>query len=317
MVLAIALAVVITVLVVKPGSDENRPSNAGGAGSKSEFASANDTGPVNIITEDPTCEAWNTVLSKYSEVTTSVKWDDRDISIPASSWTSEQRATYETVGKAMTLAADQTASLAKTTPHRVMRVLYEQFIAYTRTFVERLPSYGVDDDNFAAASNAAGASVAKICGAITYRVAQAIAPLVPPVPGPTKAMLPQASSEATMLFTERNPVCSDWDSLVSKLNEDTQSWRAIDKGIPAKDWTPEQRSINEAAAPILLANADEMERLGRQSGNPELEDITVLAAQYRRAFVKTLSDYKAADSYLEAPVVSLVRLVNSACKASS
>ncbi|MDV7302972.1 hypothetical protein R4547_37035, partial [Mycolicibacterium fortuitum] len=46
-VLAIALAVVVTVLVVKPDTGTPAgPLNAGGDSSASEFASANDTGPI-------------------------------------------------------------------------------------------------------------------------------------------------------------------------------------------------------------------------------------------------------------------------------
>ncbi len=46
---------------------------------------------------------------------------------------------YEAVGKAMRNAADQTVNLVKVTPHRVMRELYEQFIAYARAFTDNIP----------------------------------------------------------------------------------------------------------------------------------------------------------------------------------
>lgn len=314
-ILAIALVVVITVLVVRPDGGGNAP-NAGGSGSDSEFASANDTGPVNIVTEDPTCEAWNKVIDEYSQVTTSVDWDNRDSTVPASSWTPSQRAMYERVGKAMTQAADRAVSLATKTPHRVMRVLYEQFIAYTRAFSDRIPSYVAKDHNLAAASNAAGAGLANICGAISYRSAQAVAPLVAAVPGPTKVATPEDPNAPDLLLTEPNSACSDWESLVSKFTEDTASWRAIDKGIAAKDWTPEQKSVNESAGPIMLASADGMERLGRQSGNPRFEDVATLAAQYRRGFVTAIPNYTSSDGYLELSATSLVRLVNAACKAT-
>ena len=38
-------------------------------------------------------------------------------------------------------AADQTVNLVKMTPHRVMRELYEQFIAYARAFADAVPTY--------------------------------------------------------------------------------------------------------------------------------------------------------------------------------
>jgi len=40
-------------------------------------------------------------------------------------------------------------ALAKRTPHRVMRELYEQFIAYSRAYADRIPTYTPPDDNFA------------------------------------------------------------------------------------------------------------------------------------------------------------------------
>ncbi len=49
----------------------------------------------------------------------------------------------------MRSAADQMVALAKLTPHRVMRELYEQFIAYSRAYADRIPTYTPPDDNLA------------------------------------------------------------------------------------------------------------------------------------------------------------------------
>ena len=133
----IAVTVVITVLVVGKDSGGGSPTPTNGNGS--DFASANDKGPVGIITEDPTCDAWGRVAREYSSATKAVNWGDRDQSIPASAWTPDQRAMYETVGKAVSNAADQTGNFVKLTPHRVMRELYEQFIAYGRAFTTKIP----------------------------------------------------------------------------------------------------------------------------------------------------------------------------------
>src|SRR5215204_4060764 len=78
----IAVTVVITVMVVgkdSVGGDSPTPTN----GSDSEFASAGDKGPANIITEDPTCEAWGRVAREYSAQTKAVNWGGRDPSVPA------------------------------------------------------------------------------------------------------------------------------------------------------------------------------------------------------------------------------------------
>ena len=48
------------------------------------------------------------------------------------SWTPKQRAQFMAAGQSMRSAAAQTVGLVKLTPHRVMRELYQQFIAYAR-----------------------------------------------------------------------------------------------------------------------------------------------------------------------------------------
>src|SRR5215218_5193047 len=96
----IAVTVAITVLVVgkdSGGGESPTPTNGNG----SEFASANDKGPVGIITEDPTCAAWSRVGSGLTDAEQKVHWPDRDPSVPAAAWTPEQRTTFETVGRAM------------------------------------------------------------------------------------------------------------------------------------------------------------------------------------------------------------------------
>ena len=315
-VLAIALAVVITVVLVRPDSGGNGPANAGSTGADSEFASANDTGPVAIITEDPTCDAWSTIVGSYSRTAKSVNWDDRDVSIPAASWTPEQRTMYETVGSAMTQAADQTVSLVTKTPHRAMRMLYTQFIAYSRAFVERIPAIvGENDDILAGASNGAGSALTNICSAIQARTAQAVAPLVSGIPAPAKLDSPEDPQSPAKLMSEPNAICSEWVAFVVKFDADTKPWREVSKSIPAKDWTPEQRAVNDAVGPIMLASADEMERIGRQSHDPRVEDLTAVAAQYRRGFALAIPDYKPTDIYLELSTTNIARLVTAACKA--
>ncbi len=61
--------------------------------------------------------------------------------------------------------------------------------------------------------------------------------------------------------------------------------------------------------------ANDLEQLGRRSGNPTLEDVAVQSAQYQRAFVKALPTYTVADNYLSEAATFLARTVNWACKA--
>ncbi|QZH57657.1 hypothetical protein K1X22_14925 [Mycolicibacterium farcinogenes] len=88
-----------------------------------------------------------------------------------------------------------------------------------------------------------------------------------------------------------NDVCADSAEDTTKAAADSEQWRDIDPNIPATDWTPEQKTINDSVAPKLAANPDARERLGRESGNPILEGFAVLGAQYRRAFVSALPNY--------------------------
>lgn len=316
-ILAIALVVVITVLVVRPDGSGNGSSNAGGTGSDSEFASANDTAPANIITEDPTCEAWVKLSRDYADSTKTIRWADRDSSIPASAWTPDQRAMFEAAGRAMTRAADQTVNLVKRTPHRTMRELYEQFIAYTRDFVKRIPSYAANDDNVVAVANAIGNGLNNVCSAISFGSAPPVAPLIAE-PGPPSKISPLGDPKAPALFLNTvNSECAGWSSMVAKFSKDTEAWLTVDAKIPATEWTSEQKAINDAVIPIMEANADELERLGRASGNPTFEDIAILAAQYQRAYVTALPAYTAPDGFLAQSASFMVMTIDWACKAAS
>jgi hypothetical protein len=309
----VVLAVVITVLVMRPSGGGPSPTPTNG---HSDFASAGDDGPVNIITDDPTCEAWFKVVGEYSSSAKDVGWANRDLSVPANAWTAEQRTMYEAVGKAMVRAADQTVNLAKTTPHRVMRELFAQFIAYAHAFEKRVPTYVAKDDNVAVETDTVATSLTGVCSAIKYHSAQAVAPLVADPAPPSKVTGPEDLTEPGVFLAQPNSACSDWSSVVAKFSDDAATWQSIDPNIPASDWTPEQKTINAAINPIMSANADELERLGRKSGNPIFEDFATLAAQYRRAFVVANPTYSSADSYLAESATQLVRTIDWACKAA-
>ena len=61
--------------------------------------------------------------------------------------------------------------------------------------------------------------------------------------------------------------------------------------------------------------ADNVEKLGRSSANPTLQDFAVFAAQYRRAYVDALPTYTPADSYLSAVSAKAASVIYDACKA--
>lgn len=142
--MVLVISVVATLLVVR-GGDSGRETPVATAppattsADTTSLASASDDGPVEIITEDPTRDAWSPIAETLSSQAAN-GWNDRDPSIPETDWTPGQRAQNQAIADAMMSAADQTVKLVELTPHRVMRELYEQPIAYWRAYAEAVPA---------------------------------------------------------------------------------------------------------------------------------------------------------------------------------
>jgi hypothetical protein len=312
----IAVTVVVTVLVVgkdSGGGESPTPTNGNG----SEFASANDKGPVGIITEDPTCDAWTRVNNAIVDIEKQVRWPDRDQSLPATAWTPDQRAVYDAFGKAIRNAANQTVNLVKLTPHRVMRELYEQFIAYSRAFADKIPQYSATDKELATAPDTIGSAIVSICGAVTTGSASALAPMVPAAAPPSGVAPPGDPADPQPFLSKRDPVCADWAAALPPFAAATSAWGDIDPALSATQWTPEQRAINDAVGPVMTARADELERFAQRSGSPALQDFAVLSAQYFRAYVLALPTYTGNDSYVVNTAIYLPLFVDAACQTAT
>jgi len=301
----------VTISVTKDdGSTPTSPS-----GNDFGLASANDKGPVNIITEDPSCAAWRPINDTFAAITKN-GWTNRDPSIPAANWTPEQRSNYDEVGRAARNAADQTVALAKLTPHRVIRELYEQFIAYARAYSNAIPHYVPVDDHLARVVNSSSSALVYACAAIEYGSAEARSPLLSaPAPPSTFATLAD-SSDPQKFISSPEPICADWVQLLNQFDEDTKAWQTLDSAISASSWNADQRSVVESVIPVMKRLADDIERLGRSSANPVVQDFAVFAAQYRRAYADALPTYAAADSYLSSTAAGTTSTTWEACKAS-
>ena len=310
----IAVTVVITVLVVGKDSGGGSPTPTNGNGS--DIASANDKGPVGIITEDPTCAAFNRIANAFAAAETKAGWPNRDSSIPATAWTADQRSMYEAVSSAMRNAADQTVNLVKVTPHRVVREMYEQFIAYARAFTEKIAQYQPNDNHLAAVVDGLESALVDICGAITYGSAATQAPFVPEAPSPSQISHPSDPANPRIFMADADPVCAHWLSTYGQFDADTADWRRIDPNIPATEWTPDQKAVVDAVAPVMTAFADKVEQLGQSSKNPTFEDFATLSAQYRRAYVSALPIYTPADNYLVTSSTFIAMSINPACSAA-
>lgn len=318
-VVVLAVVAIVLVAVVLLGGDPVN-STAGGESTRnsaaSGIASADDTGPVAIIITDPSCVAWGSISSNLASTLSLLghgKWNERDQSTPASAWDDQQKKEYLAAGQVVRNAAAQTVGLVKLTPHRVMRELYEQFIAYARTFVEHIPTYTARDAALAGTAHSAASALAAICASANNGSAAARGPLVEAQSTPTKVASPGNPTNPQQYLTSANPVCADWKATLDKFGTDTAEWGDIDPSIPATYWNPQQKAVNLAVGPVMISLANKMQQLGRRSNNPILQDFAELSSQYRRAFVLSLPTYDPSDNHLANAATFLSTTVLGGC----
>lgn len=307
-VIGVTVAVTISVTRDDTGNGPNPSGNTFG------LASADDKGPANIITEDPTCAAWRPVADGFADAT-KMGWNKRDPAISAEEWTIDQRAIYEEVGHAARSAAEQTVPLAKLTPHRVMRELYEQFIAYARAYSDLIPSYTPRDNHVSGAVITISGALTYVCSAVEWKSAQARAPFIPPPPAPSQFAPLTDPNEPQRFMDEPDPTCAAWDRLLNAFDANTKAWQALESSIPASDWTPNQRAVIDAVIPVMERFARDIEETGRTTANPVIQDFATFAAQYRRAYAQALPTYTPADSFLATASLRVTSTLYEACQA--
>lgn len=305
----IGVTAAVTISVTKDGGSDPTPS-----GDTFGLASADDKGPANIITEDPSCAAWRPVSQTFADVSNK-GWDKRDPDIPAEDWTPEQRSEYEEASQAMRTAADQAVALAKVTPHRVMREFYEQFIAYARAYSDALPTYKPKDDHLARVVTSSSNLLNDVCAAVDWNSAQARAPLIQAPAPPSKVAPLSDPSQPQPFLTEMDPTCEAWDRILNQFNTDSKAWQALNPNIPASNWNVDQRAVVDSAIPMMNENADSIEKLGRSGSNPVIADFAVFAAQYRRAYAAGLPTYTSVDFYLAEAAQRITSTIYEACQA--
>ncbi|MBJ7341851.1 hypothetical protein [Mycolicibacterium sp.] len=311
--LVIGISVGATLIFTRDGSGGGTTTpTSGGA---SDIASANDTGPVSIITEEPTCEKFVGVNNSLADVQDQGWGDLRSTLGAASTWTSDQRTQFEAVAKATRNAADQVVPLAKQTPHRLMRELFEQFTWYGRAYADSIPNYVPSDNELASATVNASSALVGICNAIAYGSAGRSIAVDPAAPPSSTSVLGDPARPAPFISAP-GQTCNSWEQISTKFDTDTAEWQQRDTSIAATQWTPEQRSIESAARPVLSAFATEMERIGRQSLSAAFEDFATAAALYLRAAVAAGDNYVTSDSWLSFVSFRLNLLIVNACNVS-
>lgn len=310
--LVVAVSVGATLLITRhSGSRSN-----GDPLSSLDIASENDSSPVSIITEDPTCAPWKPIASTLSK-RQQQGWQNRNFSIPASSWTPEELSLHRDMAQAMREAADQTVPLAKLTPHRVVRELYEQAIAYWRAYADSIPNYTELDNNLAGVASDASSAIVSICAAIESGAAQARGPLIPKQSGGAEAnVITDPAEPAQFLDSGGDKACNGWISASDQFDTDAAPWRDSDPNVPASQWSAEEKSTMSTMANVMERFADQISGLSATSDNPVLRDFAALSAVYWRAFAKALPTYQVSDNSLSSTAAYAHYLIFNACKAS-
>jgi hypothetical protein len=310
--LVAGLAIVLAGVLFFGGNNSSAQSAATSTREAPAVPSAQDTGPVAVITDDPSCVAWTAINNSLSNDGLGI-WNERDRSVPASAWDDKQRVQFVAAAQSMRNAATQAVGLAKLTPHRVMRELYEQFIAYAHSYVEHVPKYVPADDNLAGTANSVASALGAMCTAITDGSAAARGPMVPP--GAPPSQIPPMGSPANphQFLASPNGVCAQWKSALDQFGQQTAAWQSINPSIPAILWTEEQRAANYDAAKVMNTFADNLVHMGSSSGNFIWQDFADLAAQYRRAFAVAVPTYTPPDNHLANAANYLSTTVLGAC----
>jgi hypothetical protein len=311
--LVVGISIGATLLFTREGGTD--PSNPPTPGTPSDIASANDTGPIEVIATEPTCDAYYGLNDSLADIQAN-GWGEQRLTLGAATqWTPEQRAQVEEVARAMENTADQLVELAKQTPHRLVRELYEQFIAYSRAYAESVPTYVPADNYLATVTVSAGGALAALCNSIEYGSASRAVAIAGAEPPSNLAKPINPNDAVTFISGTDNSACNAWISREEKAVTDTKEWSVFDTSIPASQWSAEQRAAHEAVLPIMATYANDMDAAGRASGNPVIEDFATGAAQYLRAFVSAGLNYVKADGWLSNTAFRLGNVVTSACQA--
>jgi hypothetical protein len=271
---------------------------------------------VSIIMDEPTCKAFKAINNGLADIETQGWGDFRDRLGPPPSWTPDQRMQMERVTTAMRNAAEQSVALARQTPHRVMRELYEQFIAYGRAYADRLENYTPSVNELASANVSAGSAINGVCNAIELGSTSRSLAFQPEGP-PSSVDAPTSIDEPIKFVDAMDAPCTEWIDNLDAFTAATPQWQVRDGAVPASQWTPDRRAVEEAVRPLLTDYASKATQIGRNSGNAVFEDFSVASSLYIRAFVTAGDDYNAADSWLNYTGFRIANLVAAACRAAT
>lgn len=311
--LVIATTVGVTILVTREETAGDGPAPTS---TIEPVDSADDDGPVEIVTLEPTCNDWRN-LQRSLATTQSNGWGQRDSTVPASEWTPAQRDQFAAVAESMRANADLAVELSKQTPHRVMRELYMQFVAYGRAYADAVDTYVPADDYLARANVGFSKTISGICDAIEFGDVISRASQLPLAEAPINQGGTVSIDNPARFLSGSPEACVDWVQANTQFESRLQDWTRLDPEISAPQWTPEQRSVQEAAARTFDEYGAEIVSIGQGSGNATLEDFSNLMSLYMGAYAVATPTYSPNDNYLISSALRLNNAITAACQSST
>ncbi|GJF11835.1 hypothetical protein NGTWS0302_20030 [Mycolicibacterium cyprinidarum] len=100
------------------------------------------------------------------------------------------------------------------------------------------------------------------------------------------------------LLREKDPVCDDWGKYADELAEQEERWAALNKGVPAAEWTPKQHEIFDSVGEAMITAADRFEAILPKTRNVVLQELIAQTISYLRAYVDRIPIYVESDGFI-------------------
>ncbi len=303
MILGLSLAVVVAVvlgLVVWKASGHG----SGGSGSASD---GDVDRTVGLLRErDPVCDEWIAVSNELAAK--EGRWAASNRGVPATAWSPEQREIFANVSEAMGSAADRYESMLPKARNVVVQELIAQTIVYLRSYIEEVPNYVEADSLIAGVAGNFGTAVTYMCSVV---------PLLPAARGVDKTSRSSVPNPAdlTPFIADGDPACIRIIELIDRQKSQLRGWASADSTIPATEWTPTQRALNNAAREVIARDVTDLRAIAESAGSSIMADLLVTRAEYMQAFADKIPEYTADDALLWTTVSSLGGGLSAACKA--
>lgn len=278
------------------------------AGTGEPSQSANETNrEIGLLREkDPLCDDWHGAVDKLKAETAA--WSKIDDSIPATSWTPEQRRTYEDAGKALIASSDRFESVLAKAENAVIQELVAQTVVYMREFVKRIPNYQQDDGPFASVATNFSNAVTYMCSSVP------LAPAGTDGESSGNSSVPSPAA-LTDFMPERDAKCDEFSSIIDHQNTVLSGWADADATTPAAQWTEKQKALNNAARKVIEKSATQLEGVARMAQDRIMGDLILAQTAYMKAYADSIPTYTPDDNWLWRSAVGIGGGLIAACEA--